>query len=103
MRVGSRKSSCRCCRRVLCCVYQKSNCALILKSRGSRIDCGVLHAVLGANTNVAFSVSTELELVRLYRSKFTLVRAPANLNSFATRKSIWFNRSIYTSPAFTML
>ena len=32
-----------------------------------------------------------------------LVRVPLNRNSFATRKSIWFNRSMNTSPAGTML
>ena len=41
--------------------FQKSNCALSLNKRGSRIDCGVLHAA----PNVAFSVSTEFELVML--------------------------------------
>ena len=41
--------------------YQKSNCALSLNRRGSRIDCGVLHA----GPNVLFSVSTEFEFKML--------------------------------------
>src|SRR5690242_11649854 len=55
---------------------QKSNCALNLKIRGSRISCGVRQAAVfwPITPYVMFSLITAFELSTLKKSKLTLVR-----------------------------